>query len=282
MVKRVLTIQDLSCIGKCSLTEVIPVLAAAGLEVAAVPTAVLSTHTQFSGVHIRDLTDDLAPIRQHFEREGFSFAGILTGYLGSIRQVDLVRDFIHSFGTGDTKVIVDPVMADQGKLYRGFDEAFVDEMKELIAAADVILPNVSEAALLTGLPYPGENASEAQLKELLHGLKELGAPLCVITGAHLDDGSIGFLGYDAEEDRYLRFGTAPVPFVSHGTGDLFAGTFTAALLSDHPCEEALQIASEYTSACIQATYEDPDHVNYGVNFESRIPYLLRLLEHSTE
>ncbi|MCR4896525.1 MAG: pyridoxamine kinase [Lachnospiraceae bacterium] len=280
MVKRVLTIQDLSCIGKCSLTEVIPVLAAAGLEVAAVPTAVLSTHTQFSGVHIRDLTDDLAPIRQHFEREGFSFAGILTGYLGSIRQVDLVLDFIHSFGTGEAKVIVDPVMADQGKLYRGFDEDFVKKMRTLCGAADVILPNVSEAALLTDLPYPGENASEAELKSLLQGLRGLGAPLCVITGAHLDDGTIGFLGYDAEQDAYLCYGTQPVPFVSHGTGDLFAGTFTAGLLSDHSCEDALQIASKYTSACIQATYEDPDHVNYGVNFESRIPYLLQLLGQS--
>jgi pyridoxine kinase len=275
--KRILTIQDISCIGKCSLTVALPILSAAGIETAIVPTAVLSAHTQFSGVTFRDLTDDLPGILDHWKKEGFTFSAIYTGYLGSIRQIGLVRDYFAAFGGEGVCKIVDPAMADSGKLYTGFDDAFVKEMRSLCAEADVILPNISETAMMLGVPYPGEDASEAQLKELLDGLTGLGARISVITGASLEDGSFGYLGYDADRKEYLRYGTAKIPLRSHGTGDIFASTFTGALVNGFAPGDALKIASDYTGACIRNTYEDPEHVSYGVNFEAEIPYLLKLL-----
>ena len=275
--KRIMTIQDISCIGKCSLTVALPIISAMGIETAIVPTAVLSTHTQFKNFTFRDLTDDLTPIKKHWQSEGFKFDAIYTGYLGSERQIDIVSDYFKAFrGTG-THIIVDPAMADAGKLYTGFDDYFAKRMASLCSKADIILPNISEAAIMTGSEYPGEDASEEAVKKLLDKLVGLGAGTSVITGVNFNDGTFGFYGYDSQTGEYLKYGTDKVKYTSHGTGDIFASTFTGALTLGNDTYDALKIAADYTSACIKNTAADPERVNYGVNFEAEIPYLLKLL-----
>ena len=226
--KRVMTIQDISCIGKCSLTVALPIISAAGIETAIVPTAVLSTHTQLKGFTFRDLTDDMEPIRDHWKKEGFKFNAIYTGYLGSERQIEIVKSYFNEFSSADTVKIVDPAMADGGVLYVGFDEHFAREMGKLCGSADIILPNISEAALMLGEEYPGEDADEETVKTLLLKLAELGSKIVVITGATLSDGSFGFIGYDVDKKEFFKYGTKKVPHRSHGTGDVFVGAFTAA------------------------------------------------------
>ncbi|MBR6478313.1 MAG: pyridoxamine kinase [Lachnospiraceae bacterium] len=276
--KRIMTIQDVSCIGKCSLTVALPIISAFGIETAIVPTAVLSTHTQFQGFTFRDLTEDLDPIREHWKKENFKFSTIYTGYLGSERQISIVKDYVRDFKTKDTAVIVDPVMADNGKLYAGFDEHFPEKMAELCKIADVILPNLSEAALMLGEPYPGEDAPPEVTRQLLKKLAKLGAGMVIITGVTLKDGTFGFMGLNVKTNEFFEYGNPKVPFKSHGTGDIFASTFTGALTKGFPTFEALKIAADYVTACIRNTYEDPNRVNYAVNFELELPYLMERMK----
>ena len=275
--KRVMTIQDISCIGKCSLTVALPIISAAGIETAIVPTAVLSTHTQFKGFTFRDLTDDMEPIRDHWKKEGFKFNAIYTGYLGSERQIDIVKSYFNEFSSADTVKIVDPAMADGGVLYVGFDEHFAREMGKLCGSADIILPNISEAALMLGEEYPGEDADEETVKALLLKLAKLGSKIVVITGATLSDGSFGFIGYDVDKKEFFKYGTKKVPHRSHGTGDIFASAFTGALVNGFSVYDALSIAADYTAACIKNTYLDPEKVDYAVNFELELPYYISRL-----
>lgn len=272
--KRVISIQDISCVGKCSLTVALPIISAAGIETAIIPTAVLSTHTMFNGFTFRDLTDDLEPIRDHLKKEGFEFSAIYTGYLGSERQIDIVESFFDEFKKKGTYVIMDPAMADGGKLYTGFDEHFARHMGKLCGKADIILPNISEAALMLGEEYPGEDADEKTIEGLLQKLTALGSKIVVITGVTLSDGSFGFMGYDTENRKYFKYGTKKVPMKSHGTGDVFASAFTGALVNEFSVYDALCIAADYTAACINNSYNDPDHVNYAVNFEPELPYYI--------
>ena len=272
--KRIISIQDISCIGKCSLTVALPIISALGIECSIVPTAILSTHTQFKGFTFRDLTEDMAPIREHWTSEGFKFDAIYTGYLGSEKQVDLVKEYFDAFGT-DCPKIVDPAMADGGKLYAGFDDEFPHAMARLCGYADIILPNISEACLMTDSVYPGEEADEETIKNLLDKLSKLGSKLVVITGVTLDDGSFGFYGFDTTTGKYFKYGAPKVPYRSHGTGDVFASSFVGAHINGMNVYDALKVAADYTSACISNTYSDPDHVNYAVNFEAELPRLLR-------
>lgn len=276
--KKVMSIQDVSCIGKCSLTVALPIISAAGVETAIVPTAVLSTHTLFQGFTFRDLTDDMEPIRDHWKKEGFKFDAIYTGYLGSERQINIVESYIENFKDDNTWVIVDPAMADGGKLYCGFDEHFAKEMSKLCGKADIILPNISEAALMLGEEYPGEDADEETTKALVLKLSTLGAKLSVITGVNLADGTFGFIGYDSEKKEFFKYGTEKVPMKSHGTGDIFASAFTGALVNNFSVHEALSIAADFTSACIKNSYNDPERVNYAVNFELELPYYISRLK----
>ena len=275
--KRIMTIQDISCIGKCSLTVALPIISSFGIETAIVPTAILSTHTQFSGFTFRDLTDDMEPIREHWKKEGFEFSAIYTGYLGSERQIAIVREYIKDFKSGDTMVIVDPVMADNGKLYAGFDDSFPKKMAGLCKEADVILPNLSEAALMLGVPYPGEDAAPEVTKKLLKGLAEFCDGLVVITGVTLADKAFGYMGLDVAKNEFFEYGNPKVPFKSHGTGDIFASTFTGAAARGIPTCDALRLAADYVTACIKNTYEDPNRINYAVNFEAELPGLHKMI-----
>ena len=276
--KRVMSIQDISCVGKCSLTVALPIISAMGLECSIVPTAVLSTHTQFSDFTFRDLTDDMEPIKEHWKKEDFKFDAIYTGYLGSKRQIDIVADYFDTFRRDDNVIIMDPAMADNGLLYAGFDEVFAKEMSKLCGKADIILPNISEASLMLGVKYPGEDASIDEVKDLLLKLAKFGPKHAVITGVELEDGKFGFMGYDTEKEEFYSYGNEKVDMKSHGTGDVFASTFTGALMNNKSVYEALKIAADFTRAAILNTYNDPDSVDYGVNFEKEISFLVDLIE----
>ncbi len=275
--KRVATIQDISCIGKCSLTVALPIISAAGIETAIVPTAVLSTHTQFKGFTFRDLTDDMEPIRDHWIKEGFRFDALYTGYLGSLRQIEIVKSYFKAFAGEGTVKIVDPAMADNGNLYVGFDKAFAKGMASLCAESDIALPNISEAVFMLGEDYPGEDAPEKVTRDILKKLAERGIKFPVITGATLSDGTFGFIGFDSAKNEFISYGTEKVPYKSHGTGDVYASAFTGALVTGHSIYDSLVIAADFTTASIRNTYNDPDKVNYAVNFELELPYYLRLL-----
>ena len=275
--KRVLSIQDLSCIGKCSLTVALPIISAMGVETAIVPTAVLSTHTMFNDFTFGDLTEDMDGIKEHWVKEDFDFDAIYTGYLGSKEQIQIVTDYFDTFGGEHNYIIVDPAMADNGKLYTGFTPDFALEMAKLCSKADIILPNISEACFMLGKEYIGEDVAPSQIKELLTELTSLGAKVVVITGVKFGENDFGFMGYDTKTEGFFQYSTEEIPMKSHGTGDVFASTFTGALMNGYTVYNALKIAADYTCACIKNSYNDPDAVNYAVNFEAEIPLLLKMI-----
>jgi len=180
--KKILTIQDISCVGQCSLTVALPVISACGIETCVLPSAVLSTHTAgFSGYTFRDLTEDMPAIRSHWQKEGIFFDAIYTGYLGSTKQIAYVSDIFDTVGSDTCVKIVDPAMADNGKLYPGFDAAFVEAMKGLAGKADYLVPNITEAAFLTGAEYKTEY-DRTYIDELLNKLTALGAKHIILSG----------------------------------------------------------------------------------------------------
>ena len=177
--KRIVTVQDISCVGKCSLTVALPIISAMGVEAAIIPTAVLSTHTMFSGFTVKDLTDQIDPITKHWQDEKIDFDAIYTGYLGSFEQIDLMKKMFGEFKTDKSITFVDPAMGDHGKLYPAFDEKFAKHMATLCAEADIIVPNITEACFMTGTEYK-EDYDEAYVKELLKKLSGLGAKLSIL------------------------------------------------------------------------------------------------------
>ncbi len=274
--KRIVSIQDISCLGRCSLTVALPIISAMGVETCVVPTAVLSTHTMFSGYTFRDLTEDLPPIAEHWEREGFAFDAVYTGYLGSQRQLSIVEDYFRRFG-GNALKLVDPVMGDNGRLYAGFTPDFARKMAALCGKADVILPNLTEAAFLLDRPYLEAGYGEAEILDTLEALCGLGAETAVLTGVSLRPGEIGFMSLNSrtgETDAYFH---PRVEASFHGTGDIFASVVTGALMLDKSLGESLRLAADYTAECIRITAEDPKGIRYGVYFEALIPDLLKKL-----
>ena len=270
--KRIATMQDISCVGKCSVTVALPVISAMGIETAVLPTAVLSTHTMFSGFTFRDLTDEIEPIMEHWKKENFSFDALYTGYLGSLRQLDIAKKLFDTFGK-DSRKIVDPCMADNGKLYAGFSESFPKEMFGLCAYADVIVPNLTEASFLLDIPYTTEY-DESYIQDVLEKLTATGAKSAILTGVSFEKGKIGAYGYHRETDTYFSYFNEEETEHFHGTGDIWASTLCAAMVSGHTAEEASAIACDFVKECIHVTLQEENHNTYGVNFEQAIPYLL--------
>lgn len=274
--KRILTIQDISCVGKCSLTVALPIISAAGVETAIIPTAVLSTHTMFKNFTFRDLTDEIVPITNHWKNENIGFDCIYTGYLGSIDQIDIIANLFDEFKTENNLIVVDPVMADNGKLYPAFDKNFAAKMTTLCSKADIIIPNITEASFMTGMEYR-ESYDEAYIKEMLNKLAALGAKISVLTGVSFKEGTTGVMGYDRENDEYYYYQHKRINASYHGTGDIFASTLVGALGNGLSWKEAIPIAADYTAKCIELTLADKNGRWYGVNFEEAIPYLLKRL-----
>ena len=270
--KRVLTIQDISCVGQCSLTVALPIISACGIETSVLPSAVLSTHTAgFTGFTVRDLTDDMPGICAHWQKEGLTFDGIYTGYLGSATQIGYVKDIIAATAAEDCVVVIDPAMADNGKLYPAFDMEYVAEMRKLCAGAHYLLPNITEACFLTGTEFRTQYDA-AYIEGLVTGLKELGAKNVILTGVSYAEGRTGVLVHENGESRYYEH--PQIAEGIHGTGDIYASAFVGAKLRGKDAYEAAVIAADYVVECILESRKDPDHT-YGARFE---PVLGKLME----
>lgn len=268
---RILTVQDISCLGQCSLTVALPVISACGVETCVLPSAVLSTHTGgFSGYTFRDLTEDMPKINAHWKKEGLFFDAVYTGYLGSTQQIDYVCGLLDTVKKDTAPAIIDPAMADNGKLYVGFDDTFVEAMKTLCGRADYLLPNITEASLLTGLPYQTEY-DRAYVDAVIKALGDLGAKNIILTGISYREGYTGVVVFENAEYHYYEH--EKLAKGCHGTGDIFASAFTGALMRGKTAFEAAQIAADYVLACMKATAEEENHW-YGVKFEPVLPYLM--------
>ena len=276
--KRVVTIQDISCFGKCSLTVALPLISAMGIECAIIPTAVLSTHTGgFTGFTFTDLTEDIPKISDHWGKYDLKFDTIYTGYLGSTKQIDYVIDFIEKFKGESTLVCIDPAMADKGKLYTGFDSDFPSHMARLCAKADIIVPNITEACFMTGTEYK-ESYDESYIKELLKKLTDLGCPKAVLTGVKYEKETQGATLYDSTTGEYYTYLGEQMPRDFHGTGDTFASIFAGALTHGLDVKASLNLAVDFTVECIRTTIPFADVHPYGPMFEKCIPYLVERLK----
>lgn len=267
--KKILSIQDLSCLGKCSLTVALPVISAMGCACTVLPTAVLSTHTAFPNPHCRSLTEDIYPVAQHWRCVGAAFDAISVGYLADPAQAEQVEKVLDLF---DSAVVLDPVLGDGGKLYSRFTEDHVRAVKSLCRRADYLLPNLTEAALLTGIPYR-EEADGAYLRELTQGLLEMGPRTVVITGFTRRDGRTGFYGAGKDQKTFHDYAQR-IGKHFHGTGDLFAAVFTAALARGKTAQEAARLAARFTERVIAATAESSP---FGIAFEPELPWLMEQL-----
>ena len=269
--KRILTIQDISCVGQCSMTVAMPVMSACGHEVCILPAAVLSTHTGgFQKPVVQDLTTQMAQIREHWCREGITFDLIYTGYLGSLAAINETRIIIETMLAPGGKVIVDPAMADHGKLYHGFDGDYAEAMKDLCLCADIILPNITEASMMTGMPFR-EDLDEDYVRDLLVALPGKDV---LLTGVGFSPDQTGFALKASGKIEFAHHSRVEKSY--HGTGDLFAAAFVGAIASGKAPLDAGKIASEFTLRAIEETFQNPAHW-YGVKFETALPYLIELL-----
>ena len=279
--KRVLTIQDISCLGKCSITVALPVISAMGVETTILPTAVLSTHTMFQNFTVKDLTDQLVPITEHWKKEGIHFDAIYTGYLGSDEEIEIVKKIFADFGGDDTLIFVDPVMADHGKLYPAFDEAYAKHNASLCGAADIIVPNLTEACFMTDTEYR-EDYDEAYIKDLLAKLAALGSKVVVLTGIAIGAGTKRVYRRAPGSGGYFADANAHIAAPYHGTGDVFSSVSVGGIVRGLSYADAFALAADYTADTIRETLKNPDKPWYGVDFEATIPELVKMLAEELE
>lgn len=277
--KRVAAIHDLSGFGKCSLTVALPILSAAGIETSALPTAILSTHTGgISGYTYHDLTEDMRPVMKHWKSLDIKFDAIYTGFLGSFEQLDIVKDFFDAFRQEDNLILVDPVMGDNGELYTVFTREFAAGMRMLCQKADIIVPNLTEAALLLDEPFHPGPYTHAYIESLLRKLGALGPQKVVLTGVYFKEDELGAATYDRTTDTIDYVFTQKIPGYYHGTGDVFASALLSALLNDFSLIDAAAIAVHFTTDSIRRTYKAKTDYRFGVNFEQSFPDFLKELK----
>ena len=274
--KRILTIQDISCLGKCSLTVALPIISAMGVEATILPTAVLSTHTMFPDFTVKDLTDQLVPITEHWKSQNIKFDAIYTGYLGSVEEIEIAKKIFKDFGGDGTFIFIDPVMADNGKLYPAFDMEYAKLNASLCGEADIIVPNLTEACFMTDTEYK-EDYDREYIEELLGKLAKLGAKKVVLTGIAFNEGKTGVYGLDTVTGEKIVYENDCLDASYHGTGDIFASVSVAAITRGLSLGDAFKIAADYTAKTIETTLENPSKPWYGVDFESTIPYLVDTL-----
>ena len=274
--KRILTIQDISCLGKCSLTVALPIISAMGVEATILPTAVLSTHTMFPDFTVKDLTDQLVPITEHWKSQNIKFDAIYTGYLGSVEEIEIAKKIFKDFGGDGTFIFIDPVMADNGKLYPAFDMEYAKLNASLCGEADIIVPNLTEACFMTDTEYK-EDYDREYIEELLGKLAKLGAKKVVLTGIAFNEGKTGVYGLDTVTGEKIVYENDRLDASYHGTGDIFASVSVAAITRGLSLGDAFKIAADYTAKTIETTLENPSKPWYGVDFESTIPYLVDTL-----
>ena len=274
---KILTIQDISCFGQCSITVALPIVSAFGIETAILPSAVLSTHTAgFTDFTVRDLTEDLPEIRKHWEKEGIDFDAIYTGFIASAEQLDYIKDIIDSRLKLDGLVFVDPAMADHGEFYNGFDQEFADKMGELCKLGDFILPNTTEACYILHKPWKEEFTKEEML-EMAEELSAFTKRYVILKGDTHRENELGMIVLDKQESTCEIVYNDKIDYVSHGTGDVFASAFVGSTMIGKSPAEAARIAGEFTKRAIEKTIGDETH-KYGVKFEKVIPHLCELLK----
>lgn len=273
--KRILTIQDISCVGQCSLTVALPIISACGIETSVLPSAVLSTHTAgFTGYTFRDLTEDMPAICNHWKKENITFDCIYTGYLGSSKQIEYVKNIIKETTNDTCSIAVDPAMADNGKLYPAFDKEYVEEMKKLCSEADYLLPNITEACFLTDTEYRTKY-DETYIKELCKKLNAIGAKSIIMTGVSMNESQTGIAVY--EEGTYSHYEHIHIAGGVHGTGDIYASAFVGAMLRGKSTYDAAKTAADFVVECIKESQNDTSHT-YGARFEPVIGKLINMLD----
>lgn len=275
MNEKVLTMQDVSCFGQCSITVALPILSACGIETAIIPSAVLSTHTGgFTGYTFCDLTAEIPKILNHWQKEKIFFSAIYSGYLGNSEQIEYLKEAYKTCSLPNCIKIVDPVMGDNGKFYNGFDYSFAEKMKDLCKIADVILPNLTEASILTGEQYLTEY-SEDDINNLGKKLLSLGCKTVILTGVGYTKDTTGVAVIDKNGYKYYRH--KKIHQRCHGTGDIFSSSFTGAIMNGKDYLSAVKIAADYVVKCIENTIEDKTHA-YGVKFEPLLPELIKAIK----
>lgn len=275
MDKKLLTIQDISCVGQCSLTVALPIVSACGIETAILPSSVLSNHTApgFSAWTFHDLTEEMPKILDRWLKEGISFDAFYTGYV-SKSQIPYILDIMEKAANPGALRIVDPAMADNGKLYAGFDNDFPKEMAKLVKGADFILPNLTEASFLLGIPYVGEEYDKPYIEKVMKDLYALGAKNVILTGVSFEKEKLGIAVYNgATFDYYF---TERLNASMHGTGDVYASAFAGSLMRGKSPLESASIAADFVVESMKKTIGDEKHW-YGVKFEQAIPYLVSRL-----
>lgn len=276
--KRILTVQDISCIGKCSLTVALPVLSVMGLEAVVLPTMLLSAHTAFPGVFKRDLTEIILPVTKHWMEQGIQFDSVSCGYLGSLGQVDLLAGLCREWKKEKAVIFVDPVMGDGGKLYSGFGMEYVGAMKKLCMEADVILPNLTEAAFLLDMDYSALPTKWEDWESLLVQLSKLNNGTVVLKGVGLREGRTMVLAYCAKTEKIVCCERELLPIKPSGTGDIFAAVCQGAITKGICLEEAIGLAMDFVLECICKTMEDKEGRWYGVNYEEAFPFLIEKMK----
>ena len=263
---KIVSLQDISCYGQCSLTVSLPVLSAYGIETAILPSGILSTHTGgFKNFTVHDLTDEMPKIINHWVDEGIKFDAIYTGYIGDARQFGMVKDMKAKLLNDGGKLIVDPAMADHGKLYPALNEDIVDGMRTIVREADLILPNLTEASFLLDVPYK-ESYTESEIHEMLKKLAAMGPETSVLTGVSYVPDKIGAVAYTKSTDTFDEYFADYQPRSYHGTGDIFSSVAIAGYMKGEPLKTALGDACEFIVKCIKKTMPDETH-GYGVKFE---------------
>ncbi len=272
-VKKIAAIHDLSGIGRVSLTVVIPILSSMGFQVCPLPTAVLSSHTQYPQFSFHDLTDEMPIIIDQWKKLGASFDAIYTGYLGSPRQIHIVSDFIDEFRKKDTLVMIDPVLGDNGKLYTNFDDNMILEMRKLIGKADVITPNMTELFYLLDKPYKTNNSDE-ELKEYLYLLSEKGPEIVIITSVPVenDPHRTSVYAYNRKGNKYWKVTCSYLPAHYPGTGDTFTSVITGSIMQGDSLPIALDRATQFILQGIRATF--------GYEYDNRDGILLEKVLHN--
>ena len=277
--KRVAAIHDISGFGKCSLTVALPIISAAGIEVSAIPTAVLSTHTGgIEGFTYRDLTEDMAPFAKHWKSLNLHFNAIYSGFLGSFEQIDIVSNIFDMLKTDDTLIMVDPCMADNGKLYSIYNESMVSGMVKLCRKADIIVPNLTEAAFMLNKPFIEGPYTKKYIEDTLKELASLGCKKVVITGVYFDDKTLGAASYDCVKNEITYSFNKIVNGSFHGTGDVFASALLSGILNGFSLTESTQIAVDFTYNSIHSTELAQTDRRFGVNFEENLPNFIKSLK----
>lgn len=273
--KRIVTIQDLSCFGKCSLTVALPVISAMGIETAVLPTAVLSNHTSgFEDYTFHDLSDEIVKITDSWENKKIKFDAVYTGYLGSEKQIEITEVFFEKQSPG-TLIFVDPAMADNGEMYSGLKKSYADKMAALIKKADIIAPNITEACIMLGKEYKESGYDKEYIEDILKGLSDLGAKKIILTGVSFETDKMGAAVYDGAEKNVFYYFNDRIDAKFHGTGDVFSSACIGAVIRGKTLEESVKIAVDYTLECIKMTLPEKEEHWYSVQFERALPYLIK-------